>query len=529
MTPQVLNSCSLCALKKRKCDRAYPVCSRCFRSKREKECIYDNPSDKRVAKSLSAQRSEPGPLRSTGACERCRTRKRACDREYPACSSCKRLGIPCEYNKPAARQLTHGLITQAQQALFGRRLLSSSQGIDNLQLMPQYPIPARNHFPLLIHHYCVASLLPESHRLPNSLTTHLHTTWMIRAMADPCLFHATLFCASAHLDLLQGKPHSRMTVFHQSCAMMALRERLKGGKISYETAATALALVYYNMTAFDTETALIHKQGILQMLVINKDRGPDFMGLAGLVNLILLGVAVVMNQQPPEILAISDPTGLSLSTVHVLARPSNLLSVGLIRSRKRKSGILTNTSMGQLQNVLNFIIAAENPSSRADAPQQQRSLHLIRPPEPAPTAPDFGAPSTKLTTIKTAQNINHCVHLVCSIFWTLVLHGLQPAEPEVSEPSPSSSFTSDTVRRSPLRALHGVISKIDHISWQKHAPELYIWICLTAAAACDTPSARIPFIAAVTPIVSASDSADLLLTRDSWRYFEWLAGFRCRS
>jgi hypothetical protein len=133
---------------------------------------------------------------------------------------------------------------------------------------------------------------------------------MIRAMADPCLFHATLFCASAHLDLLQGQPHSRTTFFHQSCAMMALRERLKGGKICYETAATGLALVYYNvgsplldlgifitaicvflfniraqMTAFDTETALIHKQGILQMLMMNKDRGPDFMALAGLANL----------------------------------------------------------------------------------------------------------------------------------------------------------------------------------------------------------------------------------------------------
>jgi hypothetical protein len=39
------------------------------------------------------------------------------------------------------------------------------------------------------------------------------------------------------------------------------------------------------MTAFDTETALIHKQGILQILVMNKDRGPEFRALAGLVNL----------------------------------------------------------------------------------------------------------------------------------------------------------------------------------------------------------------------------------------------------
>jgi hypothetical protein len=244
---------------------------------------------------------------------------------------------------------------------------------------------------------------------------------------------------------------------------------------------------------------------------------------------ILLGFAVVMNQQPPKILAISNPTESSLSTVHVLSRPSNLLSVGLIRSRKGKSGILTNTSLGQLQNVLDFITAAENNPSLAETPQQQLPLRLISPLEPTSAAPDFDAPSTILTTSKTAQNINQCVHLACSIFWTLVPHGLQPGEQEVSEPSPSLSFTSDTVHSTPLAALHGVLQKIDHISWQKHAPELYIWICLTAAAACDTPSARIPFIAAVTPIVSASDSPDLVLTRDSWRYFEWLAGFGCWS
>ncbi|KAL3484126.1 hypothetical protein BJX62DRAFT_219122 [Aspergillus germanicus] len=533
MTPHAVNSCGLCALKKRKCDRAYPVCSRCTRSKRDEECVYESPSDKSAIKYRSAQRSDQGPLRSTGACERCRTRKRACDREHPACSPCKRLGISCEYIKPAGGQTAHGLITQAHNALRERRLISPAQGMENLQLMPQYPIPARNHFPLLIHHYCVASLLPETHRLPNSLTTHLHTTWMIRAMADPCLFHATLFCASAHRDLLQGKPHSHITVFHQSCAMMALRERLKGGKISYETAATALALVYYNMTAFDTETALIHKQGILQMLVMNKDRGPDFMALAGLVNLILLGVAVVMNQQPPKVLAISDSTESSPSTVHVLARPSNLLSVGLIRSRKRNSGIFTNTSLGQLQNILDFIIAAENNPSLAHTPQQELPLRLISLPEATPTTSDSGVPSANLTTSKTAQSINQCVHLACSIFWTLVLPGSEPGEQQVSasSPSPSSfaSLTSETVHSTPLNALRAQLQKIDHISWQKHAPELYIWICLTAAAACDTPPARIPFIAAVTPIVSASDSADLVLTRDSWRYFEWLAAFGCWS
>jgi hypothetical protein len=68
-------------------------------------------------------------------------------------------------------------------------------------------------------------------------------------MNDACLFHATLFCASAHIDGLRFQRHSRRTVYHQLQAVKLLRERLAdvSGQVSYELAATALSLCYFSV------------------------------------------------------------------------------------------------------------------------------------------------------------------------------------------------------------------------------------------------------------------------------------------
>lgn len=39
---------------------------------------------------------------------------------------------------------------------------------------------------------------------PKSMAYRLQTVWMRRSIGDPCLFHATLYAASAHLDVFFG-------------------------------------------------------------------------------------------------------------------------------------------------------------------------------------------------------------------------------------------------------------------------------------------------------------------------------------
>jgi hypothetical protein len=120
--------------------------------------------------------------------------------------------------------------------IYGRRASLNSirhgQSVSNLSLSP------------------VCSILPTAAALPNSLSIYVHTEWLRRAIANPCLLHSTLFCASAYLDSRQNanSPSSR-TMFHHLQAVKIIREQLAQPNFqpSYEIAAAVLALSYFTV------------------------------------------------------------------------------------------------------------------------------------------------------------------------------------------------------------------------------------------------------------------------------------------
>ncbi|KAF9891699.1 hypothetical protein FE257_003711 [Aspergillus nanangensis] len=372
---------------------------------------------------------------------------------------------------------------------------TSMPALSELQFKPQYPIPDGKHFPYLIHHYCETSFLPTTHREQNSLTAHLHTVWMHRAMLDPCLFHGTLFCASAHLDYFHSTPHSPRTLYHQSQALKLVRERLKGNDVSYEAAATVLALIYYNMSAYNTESALIHRNGLLKILALNQHKsGPDFESLNGVINLILLGFSIVLNQEPP-----STRLVMSLATI----RPYNLLQRAIERVTQRPTSILTGATISQLRSVLDFIIKTDHVSTDDISVRYTDDTKPMIMPE-----------SSLVGYSQTAQNINECCDLAVDIFRSIFEIALYP-----------TSVQAPIDRTAALKRLRSIFQKLDLTDWQKHVPEVYVWVCFTAAAACSAPVERIPYITAPTPLLSASDSVELLLTREASGYFRWLVEF----
>jgi hypothetical protein len=162
-----------------------------------------------------------------------------------------------------------------------------------------------------------------------------------------------------------------------------------------------------------------------------------------------------------------------------------------------------------------------------------------------------------------AQNMNKCVQLAAKICRNLLLLRAARAEPNTSSPSPSPTTTSIISRNTPitpiitstipissatkLQPLHDEISllkatlpKIEFISWLQHAPEAYVWVCFTAAAASAASAALhcrdeegtggdenddwTSFILTPMPVITATDSAELRLLREGWAYLRWLRG-----
>jgi hypothetical protein len=85
--------------------------------------------------------------------------------------------------------------------------------------------------------------------MTDSLAHHLRSHWMQTAMTDPCLFHATLFSASASIDMLRGQQGTTLTLYHQTWAIRLINERLAQREpvLTYGTLGAVIPLLYYNV------------------------------------------------------------------------------------------------------------------------------------------------------------------------------------------------------------------------------------------------------------------------------------------
>ncbi|KAL4885634.1 hypothetical protein BJY04DRAFT_136696 [Aspergillus karnatakaensis] len=240
---------------------------------------------------------------------------------------------------------------------------------------------------------------------------------------------------------------------------------------------------------------------------------------------------MVLNQAPPAVQGMSTaPIDISTFLKPALG-PSDILSRALLRHTSKNNDTLYASTIVELQNILDFILLAEH-ASFAD----MYALYTHASERRTADTTDISLPKD---TTKTTRAINQAANIAINIFWTVFYNYLYPdPEPESGLFSPTSPQTSSSVeeansdtkqsREQPLiESLHIVLQKIDILSWQHLAPEIYVWVSLTAAAACRTSEERIPFITALTPLLSAEDSAELELSGMGWVYFQWVGGFVC--
>jgi hypothetical protein len=109
------------------------------------------------------------------------------------------------------------------------------------------------HSPFTHHPGVLTSIaLPSGTVVADSLAHHLRSQWMLHAMSDPCLFHATLFSASASIDRLLGRPNTTLTLYHQTWAIRLINERLAQTEpvLTYGTIGAVIPLLYSSVSIF---------------------------------------------------------------------------------------------------------------------------------------------------------------------------------------------------------------------------------------------------------------------------------------
>lgn len=70
-------------------------------------------------------------------------------------------------------------------------------------------------------------------------------------MSDPCLFHATLYSASAYMDITHGSPGNPVTMYHKTETLRLIREAIAMSghrSLSTSVVAATLHLLYFSVS-----------------------------------------------------------------------------------------------------------------------------------------------------------------------------------------------------------------------------------------------------------------------------------------
>ncbi|KAL2809144.1 hypothetical protein BJX63DRAFT_371595 [Aspergillus granulosus] len=509
-------ACVSCAQKKRKCDRLLPACSRCSEGRTKEHCWYNVSSQSIGEQGPVITIVSCRPPKAGMACGQCRSQKRACNRALPSCARCEMHHKKCVYNTvPASKRTSKSIDPTCGGGSTSKTHLRTLYG-PGIQI--DYPVRDSTYIPGLIHHFCSVCILPATVALPNSLARHVQSTWMRSALSDPCLFHSTLFSASAHMDGLQGIANNPRTICHQLQAVKLLRERLRQPqfRVNYEAIGTVLGLGFFDMVIKNVDGVQAHSSGLMQMLATSYDQGPETESLMGLANMTHFTRSMVSNTDA-LFLPCSSKSGDGIQPVNPLSGipPSRFLCRILARASAGKHN--QASTVFTPETVMDLI-------STASTVAQYAKMHELS--TEATMIPILGADALRRASFPfdskqgpVTKNMNKCVHLAAKICRNILLTTLTLTT------TTAAADVTNFCLRDDIEVLKTSLRKIDFISWLQHAPEAYAWVCFTAAAACfDNESDWTSFILTPMPVLTALDSADLRALREGWAYLKWLRG-----
>ncbi|KAL2783043.1 hypothetical protein BJX66DRAFT_345292 [Aspergillus keveii] len=324
----------------------------------------------------------PSQQYTAEACLACKNKKRKCDKQFPACSRCQRVDQECLYGSAAdgvygkivrvtsepsfkAREITGaisayiglGIVSSVQQTqeamrqgftllwkVQKRRQLFSSQHVFSMDAPPMsviplrlpYPVESQPYIPSLVRSFQDRMGLSELVVETDSLAHHLRSSWIQHAMADPCMMHATLYAASAHLDTLRDTTAGSLianpvTLYHQTETIAAVNARIVSGHVLDDgTIASVLLLVITGSLQKDNGATEAHRRGLLHMVSVRG--GLEKLGFDG-----FLARMIQMNMVLPAVV-FDKLDGLVVDGMFSPAASSNLPALTLERLDQSTTG-----------------------------------------------------------------------------------------------------------------------------------------------------------------------------------------------
>ncbi|EED20090.1 hypothetical protein TSTA_033360 [Talaromyces stipitatus ATCC 10500] len=315
-------------------------------------------------------------------------------------------------------------------------------------------------------------------------------------MADPCLFHATLFSAAASIDILMGRKATAVTLYHQTSTIGMLSERLNQEfpLLTYGTLGSVLPLIFYNML-LSTPKPLIDEMGpligVIKMYVL-----PSYITLSQSAAYrgyrTMLSYSCVFDT-PPVWDCLHAEFGRSNSILRSLVSSSTFCIGGLLFEKET------------IESVLDVYEAFSKLDQLSNASAATITTQLVQAITPTNDNLSYSEESKDLS-MDNASRMNACCRLSCLIFWELLQ-------------CRSQTMTNILIINERAKLLKESMAKISYSFWIRKAPEAFTWITFTGAAGCIDANDRGTFIHRASTILTAVDNENLTLMTQGWKYF----------
>ncbi|KAL6233060.1 hypothetical protein BDW75DRAFT_216143 [Aspergillus navahoensis] len=498
-----VESCFSCRTKKRKCDRQLPVCSRCKQV--GQQCLYGSwaygaygcvvpISNSEILRLRSDPSSTPLvsralPRHISKACSFCQRKKKSCDRSYPRCGRCQRVNATCTYE---------GL--DRLRILESQHYFSPDLPLQAVEYKPGYPIKSKPYFQELIKFFQYRIALSCLEVDTGSLAYHLQSTWINYALTDPCLFHATLYLASAQLERLRQSTSKvgPITIYHHMNAIQLLNSRIGSGlQPDDPTIAAVLLLALSGSFEQDNTAAEAHGQGLLRMVEMRG--GLENLGFKG-----ILAQLIQMNTVFPATV-FDRLDAFAAHSWDTRAPPIGLPRLALDRLQtcpsKKGSPVVRSYLVSMFKRIYELLLAVDRNEKRTAAPAHAlRHLQSILNKEWTPTTflPDDISKSERAILRACSGTV---LILQCLLNASVLVH---PGE-------------LDRLRRE----LKTDLDQTDPPTWLRYTPEANLWVINIGMALSDAINGRFSFLLDKQCIVMAIRATDTALHEKFWCCYRW--------
>ncbi|KAJ0419796.1 hypothetical protein BJY00DRAFT_150772 [Aspergillus carlsbadensis] len=502
-----VESCMSCRSKKRKCDKKLPACSRCKQV--GGQCLYGSWSygvygrvvpvpELEMLKLRSDPRTSPLVLASSPkhipkACSVCQKHKKFCDRSYPCCGRCKRVKATCTYEGMDRVRL-----------LKSQHYFSPDMPLHAVEYKPDYPVETKPNFQELIKFFQYRIALQCLEVDQDSLASHLQTSWLGFAASDPCLFHATLYLASAQLDRFRGQltpTDGSITVYHHMRAIQLLNPRIAAGAEPDDTTIAAVVLLALS-GCFERNdgAAQAHGKGLLRMVEMRG--GLDSLGFRG-----FLAQLIHMNTVFPATVfdrldAFPDRGWDTSSPPFGFPR----LALDRLRNRpsRKSSPAVRSHLINMFERVYDLLLAVDGIDDITMAPEH--FLHDLH-----NTLNDHWSPPTSYPSDITKSEralLRSCVGTVQILQYLL-----------------DTRVPFDATELARLRTqLKADLEQTDPPTWVRYTAEANLWVMNIGMAMCDAVEGRMSFLLDKQCIVMSIRAIDTALHEKFWCCYSWFRG-----